>query len=140
MVNIPELERVIAFLEDHPDQHDQKHWLNECGTAGCLAGWTAMLNGYRAISHDTFGWAGWTATVIADDDPDDPGNDVKVVAMKLLGLTEEDADVLFAPLNTRENMKLMSKDLANDEDLTQLWVRQYGDGAEYGLFGYQRQV
>lgn len=49
-MNLERLERVMRFVTDNPDLHDQGMWITTdtpCGTTACLAGWTCLLNGYE---------------------------------------------------------------------------------------------
>lgn len=65
--NVQNINTVLDFLEAHPDKHDQEHWVEndgfmpqdgalygypdatietlsvDCGTTGCIAGWTVLL-------------------------------------------------------------------------------------------------
>lgn len=41
MSNVIEMDRVRAFLAEHPDLHRQSTWV--CGTSACAAGWTWLL-------------------------------------------------------------------------------------------------
>jgi hypothetical protein len=110
-VNVALLEQVMTRIEDHPEQHDQTVWVNECGTAACFAGWACLLSGWQsAIS-----WDESRPIVMSPDTlveklvPD--------VAIELLGIGNGDAVTLFDAQNTRQMLRLMVKDLLNGEDL-----------------------
>lgn len=47
MANIEALEETLAFIEAHPEQHDQSEWgrKTECGTTACFAGTRMLLTG-----------------------------------------------------------------------------------------------
>lgn len=57
-------ERVLKFIEEHPDLHDQQLWMSEsvktldeavsCGTTGCFAGWVAVLDGHRIVENEDY--------------------------------------------------------------------------------------
>lgn len=53
-MNIEKLDEAIAYIEEHPEEHDQSYWFQkkDCGTAMCLAGTIAWLDGWRPV------WAG----------------------------------------------------------------------------------
>lgn len=123
MVDIERLDRALAHIEAHPEQHDQGVWARNvgddgkvnCGTAGCLAGW-----------------------VVAQDDPDArfirddldeqiPGNTYSQVqtgtgkvesvegrAQRLLGLNLEQGRALFGADNTVEHLREMRDMLAEN--------------------------
>lgn len=38
----------LAQIVEHPETWDQTVYVNECGTAFCVAGWVAHLKGYSA--------------------------------------------------------------------------------------------
>lgn len=123
-MNYEELRRVWKHIETNPRQHDQGAWYSvpstyfqvtgtrsglpytneityqltepewQCGTTACLAGWTAILNGWRPIEPN--------AAFVTD------GEQVKIVyhvARKLLDLTEEQAMVLFDGDHTFDELR-----------------------------------
>jgi hypothetical protein len=68
-------ERVLEFITDHPEQHNQWEWIHagrdgdqavmhiepgdagiqtavDCGTSACFAGWTAVLDGHELSEGD----------------------------------------------------------------------------------------
>jgi hypothetical protein len=47
--NIPLMRKVLEFMVNNSDQIDMNNWWreDECGTVGCIAGWTCQLTGYR---------------------------------------------------------------------------------------------
>jgi hypothetical protein len=45
----PRMWRVIDHVISRPELHDQAVYITPCGTAGCIAGWTAMLEGYTPV-------------------------------------------------------------------------------------------
>lgn len=101
--------KLALFLEDLPSERfNINYWissvdeeiesdelsLNDCGTAGCIAGWALCLrnNGYVAIV-DEYGYDSM-------DDTDVDGvlaQNIRDEAAKWLGLTEFQADKLFYP-------------------------------------------
>lgn len=109
--NVELLQQVMQHIEDHPAQHDQGIWLNECGTAACFAGWACLLSGWQVSP--AFDCS--VGSVMSPDTlVEKPALDA---ASDLLGLDAIDADVLFSANNTRPMLALMVKDLANGEEL-----------------------
>lgn len=109
--NVELLERVMQHITDHPEQHDQVAWLNECGTAACFAGWACLLSGWQPV-----------VTYNPDDtrvmSPDTLTEDfVSDRAGKLLGLTHREMNYLFHGANTRDVLQRMVKDLVNGDKL-----------------------
>lgn len=101
------LERTMRHVTDHPEVHDQRVWMNECGTAGCFAGWACLLSGWQVMPYTIDGW-------VTDGDSEEL---VATVAARLLGLSEWEADMLFDPRNSRDVLALMVKDLVNGDSL-----------------------
>ena len=73
-------------------------WLNvqECGTAMCVAGHAANLRGW----FPTLAYEGmelnWSSVSEEEGDHEYNGTDVSSVARDLLGITDEEADILFS--------------------------------------------
>lgn len=103
MRNVPLLEEVMHHIKDHPETHDQSTYLsqNDCGTAGCFAGWAWLLSGQEYFKIDS----ARDALRVFDG------------AREVLGLTDREATALFSPGNNRSVLELMVKDLANGDDL-----------------------
>lgn len=118
--NVELLERVMQHIDDHPAQHDQEVWLDECGTAACFAGWACLLSGWQVGAVDN-SMTIPTATVFSPDGLQELG--VGTTARDLLGLTTDEAAQLFNSMNTRDELRLMVKDLVNGDQLRN--VAQY---------------
>lgn len=77
------LDRVIEFLRNRPDLHQQDVWLTyddrfgtggkvpvvmeqalSCNTPGCMAGWTAMFAGQKVLIDTEDSWVGSKGTMI----------------------------------------------------------------------------
>ena len=104
MANLPELDRVIAHCEANPERHDQGTWFDtperawtdidegtlapdwQCHTTACVAGWAAILNGWRPM---------WTDSTKMLHSATGEVEQVITVARRLLGLTAPQAAVLF---------------------------------------------
>ena len=80
MSNVGEMDRVWRFLTDHPALHDQT--VHECGTAGCVAGWTVALERGVKPGEDLAG-------------ADSLWMNIGPRARQILGLTDPEAWALF---------------------------------------------
>lgn len=107
--NIVLLDKVLEQIDivrndpTAPFQWDQGNWRRtmerECGTALCFAGWAAQL--------DSADWAtGYGPAWINTPTPDSPRHITHIsdYAQDLLGLSAEEADILFAGDNTYEDL------------------------------------
>lgn len=91
MVNIAKLDEVLAHIDDHPEEYDQRFWIVwqrdradwRCGTTACVAGRAALLAGWVPVDHN--GYVG----------KDGQTSFVSEVAMGLLGLSDHQAMNLF---------------------------------------------
>ena len=106
--NVELLQATMQQIIDHPEQHDQYRFvdMNICGTTACFAGWAALLSGWSI------------ARIRRVDSMYDAG-------AKLLGLTDDEASILFYGSNTRPVLELMVKDLINGDKLR--FPRHYED-------------
>lgn len=137
MVDIARLDRALAYIEAHPDEHNQRTWLKaaSCGTAACLAGHVVMQehpDGRPSPRGAYLSEGAWAYDFWELFD----GTDIPVSheAARLLGLDEEQADSLFNGSNTVDDLKRMRGMLADDPDTP--WWKLDGleadpDGDEY---------
>jgi len=100
MANIELLNKVMNHIELHPNQHDQTVWAERtvCGTAMCFAGWAVVLSGGKIA------FAG-NSTRTSQCRIDGAMDDIDLVAERLLGLSMDDANDLFGPTNTIEDLR-----------------------------------
>lgn len=102
------LDQVIAA--DVVGLWDQESWFREteCGTAGCFAGWRFMLDGGEKASRQPGigGGFGRLPRVL-------PLISVPDWARARLGLTDEEADELFSPMNKLSELKRIVDDLCD---------------------------
>lgn len=121
MTNGELLEATMSYIEQHPEEHDQNEWTNACGTAFCFAGHAAILSGVeRPVNLRGERW-GITFDLESVPDPrmNIPGVvHVETYATRVLGLTGEQANALFDPDNTREELRAMVDKLKVDPDHT----------------------
>jgi hypothetical protein len=117
MANIPELERVLQYIKDHPEEHDQHSWAHRgpsCGTTMCFAGTAVQLSGKYQLE--------WSATegaayARANNATDARGRSwfIPDAAEELLGLTARESHALFLAATNIDELELMVKNLANGD-------------------------
>lgn len=121
VANMEELDRVVAHCEQLGERHTQDSWFEvdpaaydwpddidgwrltedwQCHTTACLAGWTAILHGWRPVGPDTaLMWH--------------PGSDhqrrVMSVAREILGLTLHESLWLFNYSSTLADVKIAAE-------------------------------
>jgi len=112
VINLERLDEAIAYIEAHPEQHDQRHWFrrSDCGTTACLAGTVAMLGGWRP-DFGLFGGNGRTLHVHKDGTRKHVGD----VADELLGLSREQSDALFVNATNLDDIRLFRDAIAAGE-------------------------
>lgn len=115
--NLPLLRKVLDHIDAHPDEWYQATWgiqteRSACGTAFCIAGHAIAMSGEHVVSFDSGG------SMLVD------GEDYIVVegvgeveapeyiGSRLLGLTSEEADDLFAGNCTREAVQRHAEAIA----------------------------
>lgn len=94
MRNTELFDKIADAIEAEPKRYNQSVFGVDtaCGTAHCVAGWVAVLEGCKPkrkkrSEHDDY----WTNLVLPNGD----WGDVEQFAQEKLGLTETDADNLF---------------------------------------------
>lgn len=97
MIDVSKLRKVLQFIDDNPELHDQSEILKkttDCGTIGCLAGHTVMMFGDYHVLWCRVSDSGLlrAAEVLRLD-----GRKAGILdeAQRILGLSEEQADRLF---------------------------------------------
>ena len=86
MANAERLQRVLTYIEEHPDQWNQAHW--HCGSSHCFCGTAQILAGHAPGSGRIFDQV-----------------------CKWLGLSDSEFDVLAATGNTLEDLRRHVGDL-----------------------------
>lgn len=107
----------LDYITAHPEEHNQKSWATRlaCGTAGCLAYHVCHLSGYEAdVNRCEGAIQGVPAVSFLTN-----GDGIESRAMKLLGITSNQAVYLFAFHNSVEKMY----DMVNNQD----FVNECGD-------------
>lgn len=126
-IDVELLRKELEHVTAHPEEWDQTRWIvrTSCGTTGCLAGGTALRAGYRPYEvTDVIGQLTWV--YVAHDDPirdsssvedltapDPRVLSVSSVARRLLGITNTQANDLFAPHNTLEDLWIIASELTD---------------------------
>ena len=132
-INLDVLDDAITFIKDHPEQHQQAHWT--CDTGACVAGWVALLNGYKTKKQFIEDEDGNRKLVTVNGSVYREGHpkhtvSASAIARELLGVTETpdliSTNILFHGTNTIEDIEMMAKDLANGiENLGTVWSEKY---------------
>ncbi len=105
-VNHDEIAAIIAHIEAHPEEWDQRHWAirTDCGTTFCFAGWACVRAG------DQFRWGrsfegprlSFAMELVSDET-------IHYRAEKVLGLSDDQAYELFAANNTLDDLKRIAQ-------------------------------
>lgn len=111
-LNVPLLDSVMKQITEFPELHDQGWFFTDtdCGTACCFAGWACVLAGYEPDM-------AWGDNRGAGVNSPDGVKGAWEVAQELLGLTDDQALVLFGPCNTRGMLDAMVQDLIHSNQL-----------------------
>ncbi len=113
--------RVRAHIRSHPEQHDQSvfYLKSHCGTAACIAGWTAVLNGADLDTRYISRSDGLKATKVRM-----PSTDRFILiddyAGGVLGLTDEESRDLFSGDTTEAEALAVLDALIADGEQRQL--------------------
>ncbi len=100
MADTAALRRVLTFIQDNPDQHNQREWI--CGSAACLAGWAVLLDrgvteiedGDYNFRRDRWEWEDIATQKVVGLDLS--RRDLADEAAGLLGLPEAEREALFS--------------------------------------------
>lgn len=126
MRNTVELEAVMQYISDNPEEWDQENWW--CGSVACFAGHVAMrgkcvplderpIDGYvpprmipRLGNHREINW---DMGVYSSENG--KMTTVREYARDRLGLDDREAELLFASYNTLDNLQHIVKGLVNGD-------------------------
>ena len=112
MANVDLLRRTLAHIEANPEIWNQEDY--RCGSGLCFAGWAAQLAGGRWYTADpNHRLAQFLVSEPADGNSELRGREffgvrvstVHPRAQRLLDLDDEDAEALFHPDNTIEDLR-----------------------------------
>lgn len=110
--NLPLLREILAYIDEHPEQHNQDWWAHAeegCGTTYCVAGWAVHLRGY-SIEWAPFGDGEYQADYCRDVNGD--RRLIGAAAMELLGLTDGEATQLFTGCDNRDEVRDVAERIA----------------------------
>lgn len=127
MANMEEIWRAVKQIEEYPELHFQQDWLQPrgCGTAGCLAGWSCMINGWVPawdVQPDLKLWMKGIrepkipvphAEAVRDSLVVNPETGQvwhpSTLAMKIMDLNVGQQSLLFRSINTREEIRTIAE-------------------------------
>jgi hypothetical protein len=124
------LRRTLELLTTHPELHVQDTWLEptrrvdaptclepanvaRCGTVGCLAGYAVVLSESYPVRLNARGDHYGDVELLVDGTWLPGGSWVAEMATELLGLTEYEADALFAGGNSLATLWLLAEELTD---------------------------
>lgn len=119
MPDIERLDRALAHIEAHPEQHNQGAWVQSpgdrvnCGTAACLAGWVVIQEHPEATFVRDKWDVGDTYSHVRIG-PDGPTHLIERLAAALLDVDEQRAGQLFCAGNDLDVLKAMRNLLRED--------------------------
>lgn len=110
-INVPLLRKTLEHITEHRQEWYQGAWAirTECGTAYCLAGHAVVLSGHEIRVPEGEYQLGYATA---------SGEYVSEVAMEELGLTEWEAERLFAEHNTLPTLWALAEDFTDGEITT----------------------
>lgn len=97
-VNVELLRKTLDTIKANPEHWNQRHW--HCDTNHCFAGFAELIANNLSIE---MSWEQVRALRLNGKLESGTGR----YAEKLLGITDDDGDVLFDPYNTLEQLERM---------------------------------
>lgn len=123
MANIERLREEVDFVNFNPEKHDQEKWYDdstpECGTTGCLAGWTCAHEKNLAFLSSDEGIHTWRGHHLVRSEVTGYKVAVGEAAAEILGLTAEQSDFFFNEKRTVEDFYMGIKILEENPDATE---------------------
>jgi hypothetical protein len=109
VANVELLKKTLQHIKSKPELWGQGQWFRtlydnfgkDSGTAGCFAGWACLLSGYERAPKDGGGQS--TLNVVKHGSLD--ADNVRHVAVNQLGISYDQADRLFDPDNSLEDLE-----------------------------------
>lgn len=117
-MNVENHNKVIAYIEAHPEQWDQAYWHHPCKTAHCYAGIAQILSGKTYTKHE------------------DVVDNTRVDAMDWLELTTYEASQAFHGINSLPVLKRLPDVFTYDEGGYN-WLGYTKDGGFNPLAAWQ---
>lgn len=124
MANVHEIDMTIKDIETDEDRHDPHAWARRiinlrgevCGTAMCAAGFTVVRHGYELVFH-------YSPTALTTQWCQLPGGrpvPIAETAQRILGLSDNEAQIFFAGQNTLDDLRAF-RDQAAEEGYIYGW-------------------
>lgn len=140
MVNIKALDAALAAIDKDPKSWEQNSWAEKtaCGTTYCLAGHIAVQSGAQ-IDWQHVGLDGRETATSAFVDGE--WQSIRGVAQQILGVSEEQQEVLFSAYRERDELQVLRDALAGDPDadldeaLGAYWDEQHAEDVRARLQG-----
>jgi hypothetical protein len=108
-LNVELAEKVLKQVTDHPETHDQAHWMTRgpaCGTTACLAGWALRFSRPDA---EVFWQDGLRGVQVATEvTVDGTAWGISEAAAEVLGLDLEEADELFLTMDSSSSIDMLA--------------------------------
>lgn len=110
-MNIEKLDEAIAYIEAHPEQHNQASWFERrtsgaCGTTACLAGTVALLDGWEPA------WTSQYAPTAENVIRDGETRHVGLLAAEILDLDDDQYEALFHEAGDLDGIKYVRAKIA----------------------------
>lgn len=113
--NLPLLRKVLDHIDTNPKEWQQGTWANDCGTAFCVAGHALNMDGQVQNTRDGItiqGKALWQSCECEDGHRFGDVEIAHCAGMKVLGITDAEADDLFAGDNSRHRVQVVAERIA----------------------------
>jgi hypothetical protein len=107
-INVPLLRKILEHITAHPAEWNQQNWglQTDCGTAFCVAGHAVAMTGHTLV---------WRGQMLVGVDDGRTAADIRRTAREELGLTGEQAGVLFESDNTLRELWEYASDFTDGE-------------------------
>jgi hypothetical protein len=126
-MNLEVFDLAMKQIETYPETWRQSCWGYQaaCGTSHCLAGWVVTQAGGQMVWRLSDWDEGDDRGYLVADDVVMPGASdsipVDLAALRLLDISIEDANALFHPHNTLDDLREMGAELREDGRLSRPW-------------------
>lgn len=113
MTNTDLLKRTLAHIEANPSEWQQSSWAarTDCGTAYCFAGWAVKLSKPDAVPYFESNESDVTFLARSEGDV----FDIEDLAIDLLDIECDEADQLFAPSNSLDDLRRLVGELTDPD-------------------------